>query len=173
MSAMQIPRRKSEEHRKYGRRGDDYLSPTAIRKLQDDLRRLEDVSRPRAVEDLTRAREMGDLSENAAYSEAKGRLFGIDRRILEIKDRLKNAVVIERGPDDEGRARIGATVTVRVNGKEKSYEITGAQETDPGSGRISHHSPLGSALIGKKAGDVAVVKAATGKEVRYEIMRIA
>lgn len=173
MRTMQIPKRKSEENRKYGKREDNFLSAAAIRKLQDDLRRLQDVSRPRAVEDLTRAREMGDLSENAAYSEAKGRLMGIDRRILELKDRLKNAVVIERGPDDEGRARIGATVTVRVNGKEKSYDITGAQETDPSSGRISHHSPLGAALMGKKAGDTVTVKAATGKEVEYEIIRVA
>jgi transcription elongation factor GreA len=172
MRAMQIPKRKSEEHRKYGKREDNFLSTAAIRKLQDDLRRLQDVSRPRAVEELTRTREMGDLSENAAYSEAKGRLMGIDRRILELKDRLKNAVVIERGPDDDGRARLGATVVVRVNGKEKSYEITGAQETDPGSGRISLHSPLGAALVGKKAGDTVTVKAATGKDIEYLLIDV-
>lgn len=169
---MQVPKRKSEENRKYGKRGDDFLSPAAIRALQDNLQKLQDVSRPRAVTDLTRAREMGDLSENAAYTEAKGRLFGIDRRILEIKDQLKNAVVIERGPDDEGRAKLGATVVVRVNGKEKAYEITGAQEANPSAGRVSLHSPLGAALMGRKPGDTVTVRAATGKDVAYEILEV-
>lgn len=168
---MQIPKRKKEDYRKYGGDADNYLSPEAIRKLKDDLRRLEDVSRPRAVTDLSRAREMGDLSENAAYSEAKGRLMGIDRRIFEIKEKLKNAVVIERGSSD-GKVAVGATVTVRVNGKEKTYGIVGSAETDPGSGRISHLSPLGAALKGHRAGDEVTVKNALGKEVVYEIIEV-
>ncbi|HSD12768.1 MAG TPA: transcription elongation factor GreA [Patescibacteria group bacterium] len=168
---MQIPKRKKEDYRKYGGDGDNYLSPEAIKKLKDDLRRLEEVSRPRAVTELSRAREMGDLSENAAYSEAKGRLMGMDRRIFEIKEKLKNAVVIERGSED-GRVAVGATVVVRVNGKQKTYEIVGSAETDPGSGRISHLSPLGSALKGHQAGDEVMVKNAAGAEVRYEIVEV-
>lgn len=168
---MQIPKRKKEDYRKYGGDADNYLSPEAIRKLKDDLRRLEDVSRPRAVTDLSRARDMGDLSENAAYSEAKGRLMGIDRRIFEIKEKLKNAVVIERGSED-GRVSVGATVVVRVNGKEKTYEIVGSSETDPSSGRVSHLSPLGAALKGHVAGDSVTVTAATGKEATYEIIDV-
>jgi transcription elongation factor GreA len=117
---MQVPKRRSEEKRKYAGPGDDFLSAEALKKLREELRRLEETSRPRAVADLARARDMGDLSENAAYAEAKGRLFGIDRRVLEIKERLKNAVLIERGAGEDGRARIGATVTVSVNGKEKA-----------------------------------------------------
>ncbi len=70
---MQVPKRKSEMRRKYDGSADNFLSPEAVKKLQNDLRRLEEVSQPRAREDLVRAREMGDLSENAAYSEAKGR----------------------------------------------------------------------------------------------------
>ncbi|MEY4744713.1 MAG: transcription elongation factor GreA, transcription elongation factor GreA [Candidatus Parcubacteria bacterium] len=168
---MRMPKRKSEENARANKEVDNYLSPEAIRKLKDDLRRLEDVSRPRAVTDLSRARDMGDLSENAAYSEAKGRLMGMDRRIFEIKEKLKNAVVIERGSDD-GRVAVGATVTVRVNGKEKSYEIVGSAETDPSGGRISHLSPLGTALLGRAAGDETTVKNAEGREVRYEIVEV-
>lgn len=168
---MRIPKRRSEEQARANKESDAYLTPEAIRKLQNDLRRLEEVARPRAVEDLTRAREMGDLSENAAYSEAKGRLMGMDRRIFEMKEKLKNAVIIERGADD-GRAAIGASVTVSVRGKEKTYEIVGSQETDPGSGRISHRSPLGAALLGKRAGDEAVITNAEGREVVYRIVEV-
>lgn len=175
---MQIPKRKSEENRKYGKRADNFLSSAALAELRSEQERLEKVSRPRAVTDLTRAREMGDLSENAAYSEAKGRLFGIDRRLAEIRDRLKNAVVIQKGAAKDGSARLGATVRVRVTieggaGKEREYELTGAAETDPASGKVSHHSPLGAALLGKRAGDKVQVKAANGKEVLYEILEVS
>lgn len=168
---MQIPKRKKEQYRKYNGPGDNFYSPAALQKLKDDLRRLQEFSRPRAVTDLTKARDMGDLSENAAYSEAKGRVFGIDRRIFEIKEILKNAIVIKRGATADGRVRIGATVMVRVNGKEKTYEITGSSETAPSSGKISHGSPLGAALMGQKAGDIISIMAA-GKKVEYEILGV-
>jgi transcription elongation factor GreA len=168
---MQIPKRKSQERRKYGGPADDFLSPSALKKIEADLRRLQAVSRPRAVEDLSRAREMGDLSENAAYSEAKGRLMKIDSLIFEMKEKLKNAVVIRPGADAEGRARIGSTVVVMVNGKEKSYELTGSQETDPSTGRISHLSPLGRALLGRKAGEAVTVKGPV-KTVDYRITAV-
>lgn len=167
-----MPKRKSEENARANKEVDNYLSLAAIKKLKDDLRRLEEVSRPRAVTDLTRAREMGDLSENAAYSEAKGRLMGIDRRIFEIKAKIKDAVVVQRGSSD-GRVSVGAVVTVAVNGKERTYEITGSQETDPGAGRISHRSPLGSALMGRAAGETVSVVNAEGKEVKYGIVSVA
>ncbi len=170
---MRIPKRKSEENRKYGGNGDNFLSAEAVEELKEDLRRLQEVSRPRAVTDLSRARDMGDLSENAAYSEAKGRLFGIDRRCFEIKERLKNAIVIKPGATEDGRVRIGARVVISVNGKEKTYAITGVQETDPSSGRISHRSPLGLALMGHRAGDSVDVTSAAGKQVRYEIVQVA
>ncbi len=170
---MRIPKRKAEENRKFGGNNDHFLSAEAIAELKEDLRRLQEVSRPRAVADLTRAREMGDLSENAAYSEAKGRLFGIDRRIFEIKEKLKQAVTIRPGTTEDGRVRIGTRVVVSVNGKEKTYDIMGVQETDPSSGKISHQSPLGRALLGRKAGDTVEVTSAAGKPVRYDIVQVA
>jgi transcription elongation factor GreA len=172
IARMQIPKRKKEQYRKYGGPGDNFYSAGALQELRDDLRRLQEVSRPRALADLTRTREMGDLSENAAYGEAKGRVFGIDRRIFEIKEILKNAVVIRRGATADGRVRIGATVKVLVNGKKKTYDITGSSETDPSSGKISHGSPLGAALMGRKTGDIVSISAA-GKKVDYEIIEVA
>lgn len=142
-----------------------------MRRLEEEFHEISAFQRPKAVEDLTRAREMGDLSENAAYAEAKSRLGRIDARIFSIKERLKNAVVIETGPDAVGRARVGSKVTVSVGGRERTYEILGSQETDPARGRISHSSPLGSALIGKCAGGSVIVSGPSG-DVRYEIIKI-
>jgi len=164
---MQVPQRRSELNRKYGGDGDNFLSAEAIASLKDELHRLERAL-PAATEELNRTREMGDLSENAAYQDAKRRLFGLNGRILAVKEKLKNAIVIEPGADTEGKARIGAIVIVSVGDKRRQYVITGSQETDPASGKISHLSPLGSALLGHAAGDTVIVKT-NGREAIYRI----
>jgi len=169
---MQLPKRKSEEHRKYGRRDDDrYLTAAAIQKLRRELENLERLQRPKALEDLTRAREMGDLSENAAYHEAKARLGRIDGRVFNLKERIKNAIVIETGTDDSGRVQIGSTVVVEVGGRQRTYQILGSQETNPSAGRISYVSPLGAALMGRAAGESATVKTQE-REVTYRVIEV-
>jgi transcription elongation GreA/GreB family factor len=168
---MQLPKRRGDDEKK-NRQHDRYLTAEAVARLKRDLERLEKTERPRAVEDLRRAAEMGDRSDNAAYTEARGRLTGIDSRILSLQERIKYAVVIERGPDAAGRVALGSTVMVEVNGNRKTYEILGVQETSPGRGRISYLSPLGAALMGKEAGDKAVVKNARDEDVIYEIIEI-
>ncbi|MBU1028671.1 transcription elongation factor GreA [Patescibacteria group bacterium] len=167
---MQTPKRKSEQTRRYND-DDNYLTPEKIQELKNELERLEQQIRPKVVEDLTAAREMNNLSENAAYSYAKGRLAGIDRRLFEINEKLKNAIVIQRGAGENGAVCIGSTVTVRINNQERIFEITGSQETDPGSGRISHRSPVGSALLGHIIGDIVQIKI-TDHKVDYEIIKI-
>jgi transcription elongation factor GreA len=169
---MQIPKRRSEQHRKYDDALDPHLSPRAHQDLKNELARLEQHVRPSAVAELTRTREMGDLSENAAYTQAKARVGGLDRRIFEIKEQLRVAVVVDAGPTEDGRARVGATVEVEVRGNRRTYEVTGSAETDPGSGRISHLSPLGSALVGKRAGDVVTVKGANGQDATYHVIEV-
>lgn len=164
---MQIPKRKPG---KYAGPADDHLTHAAIKKLQEDLVRLEQA-RPAAVEELRRTREMGDLSENAAYTAAKGRLLGMDIRAQEIKERLKNAIPIRHGAGPGGTVRLGATVTLTVNGKERVYDIVGAQEADPASGAISYHSPLGARLIGRRAGETVTVTV-NGREVVYGIVEV-
>jgi transcription elongation factor GreA len=165
-----MPQRKSEQNRKYDN-DDKFITTTKLQELKDEVEKLEKRIRPRVVEDLTAAREMGDLSENAAYSYAKGKLMGIDRRLHELKEKIKYAVVIERGAGADGTIRIGCQVTVRVNDKEKTFEITGSQETDPGSGRISHTSPVGQALLGHRAGETVSVKIGD-REVAYDIIEV-
>lgn len=167
--AMQVPKRKPG---KYAPGPADYhLTPEAIQSLKEELARIETRIRPKAVEELRRTREMGDLSENFAYSAAKAKLGGLDMRVLEIKERLKNAISIKRGAAPDGGVRIGASVEVEVNGKKKIYDIVGSQETDPGAGAISYLSPLGAALMGRKPGETVAIDA-NGKEVLYKILSV-
>ena len=169
---MQVPRRRSEQHQKYQRPSDvdAYLSAAAIARLKDELARLE-KERPKAAEDVARYKEMGDLSENAAYTEAKFHLRRLNGRIESIKERLKRAVVIDEQAGAAGVVRVGATVTIRSNGQEKTYQIVGSQEADPSRGRISRLSPLGQLLVGKRAGDT-VMRSMDGKDVISEIITI-
>jgi len=167
---MQVPKRKKEEHRKYGGLGDGLMSREAYRAIEEDIARME-RNIPKAAADLIRTREMGDLSENAAYSEAKARLNGLHTRILVLKTKLKNARIIEKGAASDGSVRIGATVVVLADGKERSYEIVGSEEVAPGAGRISHTSPIGRLLLGKKSGDSFVFKGPS-KDIAYEIVEV-
>lgn len=169
---MQVPKRRSEQHRVYQPVSTDaHLTAGAIEGLKRELRRLEGRERRKAAEEVARTKEMGDLSENAAYSDAKAQLRRINDRILSIKERLRRAIVIPAGAGGSGIVGIGSTVLLRVDGDEKSYEIVGSQETNPGRGRISHLSPLGQALLGRRAGD-RVTRIVNGREVIYEIVQI-
>jgi transcription elongation factor GreA len=150
---------------------DFHLTHTAIGRLREELKRLEEQARPRAVEELRRTREMGDLSENAAYSAAKARLLGMDQRILEIKERLKRAVPISHGAGPGGTIRIGATVTVEIDGRVRTYDIVGSQEADPSGGAISYLSPLGKALMGRRAGETIEIEA-NGRRIEYRIVEV-
>lgn len=167
---MQLPKRRSAQFRKFTDR-DDHLTAAAVDRLRRTLEKIEREERPKAVEELSRTREMGDLSENAGYQEAKALVSRLDGRIFSLKDRIKNAIVIDSGADDDGKARIGCTATVRVNGRERTYEIVGSQETNPSSGRISHRSPLGKALLGHGAGDIVEVKT-VAEIISYEIIEV-
>jgi transcription elongation GreA/GreB family factor len=167
---MQIPKRKPGKYS--GDPADNYLSLEAIAKLLSDIEHIEKISRPRAVTDLQKAADMGDRSDNAAYSDARGRLTGLDIRLQTFKERLKYAIPIQVGVGSNGMVRLGSTVTIEVNGKSKTYNIVGAQEANPTSGRISYHSPLGQSLMGHRAGETISIEV-NGKAVAYQITEVA
>lgn len=166
---MNVPKRQSEANRKYGFTDDNHLTARKVAALQRDLADLE-RERPSVVHDLQVAVGMGDLSENAAYSDAKGRLMRIDGRIFGIKDRLKNAIVIAGGSDD-GRVCLGARMTVEVRGEQRLYELVGPQEADPSRNRLSYQSPLGAQLMGKAAGETVILETPRGP-LEYVIISV-
>lgn len=164
---MQIPIRKSGKYTHV--QFDPHMTAEKLNELKVSLKRLKET-RPQAIKEMQRLAEMGDFSENAAYAMAKGRLRGINQRMLELGVQIKNAVVITpaRRP---GVVQLGNKVTVQVNGKQRTYLILGSSEANPGLGVISHHSPIGSALMGHRTGD-SVTYRIGDKNVQCLIIKI-
>jgi len=140
--------------------------------LQAELDVLVNDKRPKLVDRLSYARAQGDLAENSDYQSAKEELEFLDGRIDELTDVLKTASV---APANNGKSAggigVGTKVTVKVNNKEVVFNIVGEWEADPMAKKISHESPLGTALLGKKVGDKAEVEAPAGKVV-YEVVAV-
>ncbi len=146
------------------------LTQNGLDALKNELNELLTVKRPFLVDRLSNARAQGDLSENSDYQNAKEELGFLEGRIDELTDVIKNAKVVK----DSGNSNMvgmGTKVTVRVNGVKNTFEIVGEWEADMLKKKISHASPLGSALVGKKVGEKIEVEAPVGKLV-YEIVDI-
>ena len=159
---MRIPKRRGEEERAaLAEPMDRYLTSEKIARLKRELENLVSRERGEAAAEVRRLAEMGDFSENAGYQIAKATLRRINSRIDSLKERIKVAIPIESGPDDQGRVRIGSTVVLTTGDKQLTFEILGSQETSPSAGRISHLSPLGAALLGRKIADEVTVAETT------------
>lgn len=150
------------------------LTSEGLQKLQDELDNLKNVRRKENTEALKVAKSFGDLSENSEYDEAKNEQAEIEARIAEIENMLKNVEIIDE--DGIGTDVVSAGTRVNVkdldDGEVAEYLIVGSTEADPMKGKISDESPLGSALLGHKAGDVVVVEAPMGK-IEYEVISIS
>jgi len=137
--------------------------------LKAELAQLVDGKRPHLVDRLSFARSQGDLSENSDYQSAKEELAFADGRIAELEELVKNSKVVT--PTLGSAVDFGNAVTVSVNGTQVVFQIVGEWEANPAQKKISHTSPLGSALLGKKAGDKVEVEAPAGK-ILYTIVTI-
>lgn len=110
-------------------------------------------SRPMIAEKIATARAFGDLSENEEYSSARNEQKMVENRIMEIQDLLKNVKIIRGGKKDS--VTLGATVVLDIAGKKTEYTLVGPTEANPLEGKISNESPIGKAIFGKKAGEIA------------------
>ena len=147
-----------------------YLSQEKYDALKAELEQLKTVERKKIAESLDYAKSFGDLSENAEYHEARDKQADVEDRIAEIEEILKNGQIVSS--HHASVAEVGTTVkTQRDNGKEENFLIVGAEEADMLAGKISHESPLGSALLGHKKGDSISVKTPKG-EINYKIIDI-
>ncbi|MCK4950759.1 MAG: transcription elongation factor GreA [Gammaproteobacteria bacterium] len=150
------------------------LTAHGAEKLQQELRELKSVRRPRVIQAIAEAREHGDLKENAEYHAAREEQGFIEGRIGDIEGKLSNAQIIDITKlDKTGKVVFGTTVELvdEESGKEVVYQIVGEDEADIKQGRISVSSPVARALIGKMEGDIAVVQA-PGGEKEYEIVAV-
>jgi transcription elongation factor GreA len=165
---MRVPIRKPGKYTNL--KTDPCITVEKYNELKNKLEKLKSFSQPNAIVEVKRLALDGDFSENAAYQIAKGRLRGINQRILEIENLLKRSIII-KPVNNNGVVRLGNHVTVRFSGKEKTYLILGSTETNPAAGIISHNSPLGSALMGRKVGDKIKMQLAS-KETEYIIIKV-
>jgi len=146
------------------------FTQTGLDEILAELNDLKGKKLADAIERVARARDFGDLSENAEYHAAKEELSFIEGRIEELENIIAKAEVVG-SKAKKGAVDIGCKVTVTLNGKEHTYEIVGEWEADPLKKKISHTSPLGQALHGKKMGDAVEFEAPAGKVV-YKIKKI-
>ena len=132
--------------------------------LVAELERRQTVDRERIKNDIAVARSFGDLSENSEYDEARNEQAKNETRILELKQLLENAEIINESEMDTGVVSLGSTVKVQneTTGTDATYSIVGSNEADPFHGKISDLSPIGAALIGKRAGDRTDVETPNG-----------
>jgi transcription elongation factor GreA len=141
------------------------LTLNGATRLRAELQELKSVQRPAIINAIAEARSHGDLSENAEYAAAKERQSFIEGRIAELESKLSNAQIINPALlEADGRCVFGATVELEDldSGEIVTYQIVGEDEADIKEGKISVSSPIGRALIGKSAGDVAEVQAPGG-----------
>lgn len=147
-----------------------YLTPEGLEKLKKELNYLKKVNRKEIAERLKQTASLGDLSENAAYDEAKEAQAFLEGRILELEETIRRAEVVKK-IDKAGWVQLGSTVIVSSNNEEERFKIVGTAEADPLKGKISMDSPLGKALLDKPEGATVTVDAPNGK-IKYKIIKI-
>ena len=146
-----------------------YLTQEGLEKIKKELDELKTTRRKEVAERIEKAKEMGDLSENAEYAEAKDEQAFIEGRISELKNVLSNCIV--SNGKSEGFVGMNSVVKVKSNGEEREFTIVGFNEADPSAGKISNESPLGQAFFGRKKGEKVTCATPKG-EVEYEILEV-
>jgi transcription elongation factor GreA len=147
-----------------------YISADGLQKLKDELQHRLKVVRPEISSRIADAREMGDLSENFAYHDARDQQGVNESRINELEAMLRTAVVVQ-GEDGASAIRLGSTFTVQTPMGERQFTLVGESEAEPMAGKISNASPLGAAFLGRAKGDVVEVTVPSGA-VQYTVLAI-
>ncbi len=151
----------------------ELLTREGLEKLQQELKYLTEVRRREVADRIRQAREFGDISENSEYDDAKNEQYLLERRISEVQRRLRNAKVVDPAGAEAGSVDLGTRVTLRRvdKGEERTFQIVGSNESDPGSGKLSHSSPVGRAVLKRRVGDKVTVATPRGA-TEYEIVSV-
>ncbi len=148
------------------------LTPRGFEDMRNELTELVTIKRPAIIERIRQARQLGDLTENFDYEDAKRGQALLESRITELKAILSHASVVDAAAD--GSIGVGSTVKIKdlSDGSHEEYTIVGAAESNPAEGKISHESCVGEALLGKAVGDSVVIEAPGGR-LKYKIVSVA
>lgn len=147
------------------------ITREGLKKLQEELENRRTKIRQGIAQSIKEAKEQGDLSENAEYSEAKTQQSENESRIAELEMLIKNSQIVEHDKSLVGTVQISSKVKVKFNGSEMEFQIVGSNEADPASFKISTESPMGQAFMGRKKGDGVEVLTPKGK-VKYKILDV-
>ncbi len=147
-----------------------FVSQEKLEELKEELQYRKTDGRKEIAAKIEQAKELGDLSENFEYHEAKEQQAQNESRIVELGGMIDNAVIVEEktGGDTIG---LGAKCIVDINGEEKTFELVGSEEADPMANKISNESVVGKALMGRKPGEEIEVELPSGKSV-YKVVKI-
>ncbi len=149
-----------------------YLTEEGEKKLRAELAELSGPVRQELAKRLRSAIQMGDLSENADYKQAKEDQGFLEGRIQELTQILGNVVIIEENEKPKDVVDIGSKVTIQEGSDPKeTYLLVGPQEADPAKGRISYSSPIGVALMGHKCGEIVTAETPAGP-IQFKIIEI-
>ena len=153
---------------------DVVLTPEGFQKLKAEIEELRTTKRREVAERIKEAREFGDISENAEYDHAKNEQAMLEARIAQLEEKLRNASVIDERSIDTGVVSVGSKVRVKdqKSGQSMAYQIVGSAEADPTENKLSNESPVGSALLGHKRGDVVTVSVPRGPNRKLKITKI-
>ena len=147
-----------------------FVTQEGLEKLKEELEYLKTTKQKELAERLRKAIAFGDLSENFEYADAKDEQIMLQTRVAELEEEIREAKVVEKG-SKSGKVQVGSTVHVEEGNAKMAFTIVTGKEANPLEGKISAESPIGSSLLGKKAGDKAEVETPSGT-VYYRIITI-
>lgn len=148
------------------------LTKEGLQKLKKELEDRKTSVRQSIARDIKEAKDQGDLSENAEYSEAKRQQAENEARVVKLEVMIKNSQVVEKNENSNGSVEIGSDVEVKFNGNKITFHIVGASEADPTNFKISNESPLGQAFLGKKKGEIAEAETPGGM-MKYKVLEVS
>ena len=153
---------------------DVILTPDGLVKLKSELEELQGPKRREVAERIKEAREFGDIMENAEYDDAKNEQALLEQRIAQLEERVRRATVVDEKHVNTDVVSVGVRVHVKdqKSGDSKKFQIVGSAEADPTEDKLSNESPIGSALMGHKRGDVVTVDVPRGPKRKLKITKI-
>jgi transcription elongation factor GreA len=150
------------------------LTPEGLEELKEKIRHLQTERRREVANRIKEAREFGDIAENSEYDDAKNEQAMLEKQIADLEEKLRRARVIDEKAVDTDAVGVGVTVHVKdqKSGKSTKYKIVGSAEADPAENKLSNESPVGSALLGHKRGEVVSVPVPRGPARKLKITKI-
>jgi transcription elongation factor GreA len=150
------------------------LTREGYEKLKTDVEHMRTVRRREVAERIKIARDFGDISENAEYDHAKNEQAMLEARIAQMEDKLRKATIVDHSNIETDVVSVGTLVRVKdqKSGQSAAYQIVGSAEADPSQSKLSNESPVGSALLGHKRGDIVTVAVPRGPSRKLKITKI-